>query len=71
MVLRAVLSAQAGKVSQALGVRSGVEMRAARRSAERIGAQIVLGECALVNRSLARASSIPGAKQLASLRPSR
>ena len=48
MVLRAVLSAQAGKVSQALGVRSGVEMRAARRSAERIGAQIVLGECALL-----------------------
>ncbi|CAL5228667.1 g11840 [Coccomyxa viridis] len=44
MVLRAVLSAQAGKVSQALGVRSGVEMRAARRSAERIGAQIVLGD---------------------------
>ena len=43
MVLRAVLSAQAGKVSQALGMRSGVEMRAARRSAERIGAQIVLG----------------------------
>ncbi len=44
MVLRAVLSAQAGKVSQALGMRSGVEMRAARRAAERIGAQIVLGE---------------------------
>jgi len=44
MVLRAVLSAQADKVSQALNMRSGVEMRAARRTAERIGAQIVLGE---------------------------
>ena len=44
MVLRAVLSAQADKVSQALGTRSGVEMRAARAAAERIGAQIVLGE---------------------------
>ena len=43
MVLRAVLSAQAGKVSQALGMRSGVEMRAARSAAERIGAQVVLG----------------------------
>lgn len=43
MVLRAVLSAQADKVSQALGMRSGVEMRAARHAAERIGAQIVLG----------------------------
>ena len=45
MVLRAVLSAQAGRVSRALAMRSGVEMRAARRAAERIGAQIVLGEC--------------------------
>ena len=43
MVLRAVLSAQADKVSQALGMRSGVEMRAARCAAERTGAQIVLG----------------------------
>ena len=41
MLLRAVLSAQAGRVSQALGVRSGVEMRAAhldaRRAARRRG----------------------------------
>lgn len=44
MLLRAVLSAQAGRVSEALGVRSGVEMRAARRAAEAVGAQIVLGE---------------------------
>ena len=36
MVLRAVLSAQADKVSQALNVRSGVEMRAARRTASGI-----------------------------------
>ncbi len=43
MLLRAVLSAQADRVSAALGTRSGVEMRAGRRAAERIGAQIVLG----------------------------
>lgn len=45
MLLRTVLSAQAARVSRALAMRSGVEMRAARRAAERIGAQIVLGEC--------------------------
>lgn len=44
MLLRAVLSAQADRVSAALGTRSGVEMRAGRRAAERAGAQIVLGE---------------------------
>ena len=44
MVLRAALSAQAGRVSKGLGVRSGVEMRAARRAAEAINAQIVLGK---------------------------
>lgn len=44
MLLRAVLSAQADRVSAALGTRSGVEMRAARAAAERIGSQIVLGE---------------------------
>lgn len=44
MVLRAVLSAQAGRVSRVLAMRSGVEMRAARRAAERVGAQVVLGE---------------------------
>lgn len=43
MVLRAVLSAQADRVSRALGARSGVEMRAARRAAEAVGAQLVLG----------------------------
>jgi hypothetical protein len=49
MLLRAVLSAQADRVSAALGTRSGVEMRAGRRAAERAGAQIVLGEgCPLV-----------------------
>lgn len=47
MLLRAVLSAQADRVSAALGTRSGVEMRAGRRAAERAGAQIVLGECCL------------------------
>ena len=44
MVLRAALSAQADRVSKGLGVRSGVEMRAARRAAEAVGAQIVLGD---------------------------
>ncbi len=44
MLLRAALAAQAGRVSRALAVRSGVEMRAARRTAERVGAQMVLGE---------------------------
>ena len=44
MVLRAALSAQAGHVSRGLGVRSGVEMRAARRAAEAVDAQIVLGD---------------------------
>ena len=44
MVLRAALSAQAGRVSKGLGVRSGVEMRAARRAAEAVDAQIVLGD---------------------------
>ncbi|KAK9901278.1 hypothetical protein WJX75_003832 [Coccomyxa subellipsoidea] len=44
MLLRAVLSAQADRVSAALGTRSGVEMRAGRRAAERAGAQIVLGD---------------------------
>ena len=44
MVLRAALSAQAGRVSRGLGVRSGVEMRAARRAAEAVDAQIVLGD---------------------------
>ncbi|BDA45348.1 TraB domain-containing protein [Coccomyxa sp. Obi] len=44
MLLRAVLSAQADRVSAALGTRSGVEMRAGRAAAERVGAQIVLGD---------------------------
>lgn len=45
MLLRAVLSAQADRVSAALGTRSGVEMRSGRAAAERVGAQIVLGGC--------------------------
>lgn len=45
MLLRAVLSAQANRVSAALGTRSGIEMRSGRAAAERIGAQIVLGGC--------------------------
>ena len=44
MLLRAVLAAQASRAAEALGARSGVEMRAARRAAEAVGAQIVLGE---------------------------
>jgi hypothetical protein len=44
MLLRAVLAAQASRAAEALGMRSGVEMRAARRAAEALGAQIVLGE---------------------------
>ena len=48
MLLRAVLSAQADRVSAVLGTRSGVEMRSGRAAAERIGAQIVLGGCSLV-----------------------
>lgn len=35
---------QVDRVSRSLGARSGVEMRAASRAAERIGAQIVLGK---------------------------
>ena len=52
MVLRAVLSTQAARVSRALAMRSGFEMRAARRAAERIGAQIVLGECPFLSQQL-------------------
>jgi hypothetical protein len=43
LLLRLLLSQQAGRVANKLGVDSGADMRAARRAAEEIGAQVVLG----------------------------
>lgn len=44
LALRIVLSSVASKISENLGVESGVEFKAARRAAEKVGAQIVLGD---------------------------
>ena len=71
MVLRAVLSAQAGRVSRALAMRSGVEMRAARRAAERVGAQVVLGECPSPSQQLMPKSALKEVLGCKSMSPGR
>jgi hypothetical protein len=43
LMVRAALARQVDRVGRALGRRSGIEMRAARRAADRLGAQVVLG----------------------------